>query len=113
MLPFQQPGHPGRGLETTDAATATLGDTVWAAFDHRTTYFGPGGQDHMVNYRVDDLDAALRRLRQAHAVVAPEIQQDDYGRFAWAVDPEGVRFELWEPADRTPAPEPEPTPDAE
>ena len=79
--------HDVLGLPVTDAATAQLENAVWAAFDFRTTYFGPNRQDYMVNYRVDDLDAALRRLRAAGASVAPEIQQDEYGRFAWAVDP--------------------------
>lgn len=86
------------GLPTTDSATAQLGSTVWAAFDHDTDYFGPSRQTFMVNYRVDDLDAALRRVQSAGAAVAPEIETDDYGRFAWGVDPEGNRFELWEPA---------------
>jgi glyoxylase I family protein len=90
--------HDVLGLPTTDAATAKLGDTVWAAFDLRTTYFGSDRQQYMVNYRVDDLEAAIVRLREAGATVAPDIQQDEYGRFAWAVDPEGMRFELWEPA---------------
>jgi predicted enzyme related to lactoylglutathione lyase len=87
------------GLPVTDAATAKLGTTVWAAFDSRTSYFGPTRQDYMVNYLVDDLDAAIRHLHEAGASVSPDIQEDDYGRFVWAVDPEGMRFELWEPAD--------------
>ena len=77
---------------------AKMGTTVWAAFDQGTDYFGPTRQSHMVNYRVDDLDAALLRLRGAGAAVAAAIDEDDYGRFAWGVDPEGNRFELWEPA---------------
>jgi predicted enzyme related to lactoylglutathione lyase len=85
-------------LPVTDAATAKMGPTVWAAFDHDTGYFGPSRQEFMVNYRVDDLEAALQRLRQAGASVAPTIEEDDYGRFAWAEDPEGNRFELWQPA---------------
>jgi predicted enzyme related to lactoylglutathione lyase len=85
-------------LPVTDSATAKLGMTVWAAFDEDTAYFGPTPQDHMVNYRVDDLDAALRRLRVAGAPVSPEVQEDEYGRFGWAVDPEGHRFELWQPS---------------
>ncbi len=89
--------HDVLGMPVTDAATAKLGTTVWAAFDHHTTYFGPERQEYMVNYRVDDLDAAIRRLRAAGAIVAPEIQTDDYGRFTWAEDPEGHRFELWQP----------------
>ena len=86
------------GLPTTDSATAKLGHTVWAAFDHDTPSFGPNrGQMWMINYRVDDLEAALDRLERAGATVFPEIQKDDYGRFAWAEDPEGNRFELWQP----------------
>jgi predicted enzyme related to lactoylglutathione lyase len=75
-----------------------MGTTVWAAFALRTDYFGPGAQSYMVNYRVDDLEAALHNLRAAGAFVSSDIDEDDYGRFAWAVDPEGNRFELWEPA---------------
>ena len=90
--------HEVLGLPVTDSATAKMGTTVWAAFDQATGYFGPSRQEFMVNYRVDDLDAALRRLRQAGADIAPEVDQDDYGRFAWGVDPEGNRFELWQPA---------------
>jgi predicted enzyme related to lactoylglutathione lyase len=88
--------HDVLGLPTTDAATAKMGQTVWAAFDAESPYF-PTTQEHMVNYRVDDLRAALTHLREAGATVAPEIQRDDYGDFAWAVDPEGNRFELWQP----------------
>jgi predicted enzyme related to lactoylglutathione lyase len=91
--------HDVLGLPATDAATAKMGPTVWAAFDEDTGYFGPSRQDYMVNYRVDDLEAALRRLKEAGASVSTEIDEDDYGRFAWAVDPEGHRFELWQPAD--------------
>ena len=90
--------HATLGIPVTDTGSAKLGTTVWAAFDDDTGYFGPSRQEYMVNYRVDDLGAALARLRAAGAAVAPEIQSDDYGRFAWAEDPEGHRFELWEPA---------------
>ena len=91
--------HDALGLPITDSATASLGTTVWAAFDHDTPYFGPNrDQGYMLNYRVDDLEAALQRLRQAGATVSPEIQHDDYGVFAWAEDPEGTRFELWQPS---------------
>jgi predicted enzyme related to lactoylglutathione lyase len=84
-------------LPVTDTATAQLGNTVWAAFDANTDYFGPNRQAYMLNYRVDDLEAVLDRLRRVGATVSPEIQQDGYGSFAWAEDPEGNRFELWEP----------------
>jgi predicted enzyme related to lactoylglutathione lyase len=47
-----------------------------------------------------DTDAVLERLRAAGAQVDDETQdQDGVGRFGWAIDPEGNRFELWEPAE--------------
>jgi predicted enzyme related to lactoylglutathione lyase len=51
----------------------------------------------MINYGVKDLDAVLARLRKAGARVDDKIDSEENGRFGWAVDPEGQRFELWEP----------------
>jgi predicted enzyme related to lactoylglutathione lyase len=50
----------------------------------------------MVNYRVDDVDAMLAQLRDAGAAVEGPMEHEN-GRFGWAVDPEGNRFELWQP----------------
>jgi predicted enzyme related to lactoylglutathione lyase len=73
---------------------------VFGIFRADTDYFGPSGQGFMVNFRVASLDAMLRRLREAGAEVEDETQeQEGIGRFGWAVDPEGNRFELWEPAE--------------
>ena len=47
---------------------------------------------------MDDLDAVLERLRANEAIVDDRREEDENGRFAWAVDPEGNRFELWQPA---------------
>lgn len=75
------------------------GSTVWGAFEEDTEYFGERTQLSMINYRVDDLDEMLAQLREADAVVDDNVQTlDGIGRFGWAVDPEGNRFELWEPA---------------
>jgi predicted enzyme related to lactoylglutathione lyase len=71
--------------------------TTWAAFPTDTSYFGPGPSPLMVNYRVANLDAMLAQLRAAGAQVDDRIEDYDYGRFGWASDPEGNRFELWEP----------------
>jgi predicted enzyme related to lactoylglutathione lyase len=46
---------------------------------------------------VDDLDAILDRLRAAGAEVVDETAEAEFGKFGWAVDPEGNRFELWQP----------------
>ena len=53
----------------------------------------------MVNFTVADLDAMLAQLRAAGIQVDEKVEVlDGVGRFGWAVDPEGNRFELWEPA---------------
>jgi predicted enzyme related to lactoylglutathione lyase len=71
--------------------------TVWSTFPADTAYFGSGPAAFMVNYRVRNLDAMLAQLRAAGAPVEDKIEDYGYGRFAWATDPEGNRFELWEP----------------
>ena len=74
------------------------GSTSWSIFKPDTTYFGPGEQTFMVNYRVADLDALLEELRREGVPVEEKIEECEYGRFAWVTDPEGNRIELWEPA---------------
>ena len=71
--------------------------TVWSPFPSTTKYFEPTRAPFMINYRVSDLDAMLAQLRSAGAVVEEKIEDTDYGRFGWATDPEGNRFELWQP----------------
>jgi predicted enzyme related to lactoylglutathione lyase len=74
------------------------GSTTWAIFPADTTYFGAMSQSSMINYRVRDLDAMLDQLRRAGAEVDERVEvMTGYGRFGWASDPAGNRFELWEP----------------
>jgi predicted enzyme related to lactoylglutathione lyase len=90
------------GIDMEDYGTTFTskdGDqTVWAPFPADTTYFGTGGQHLMVNFRVRDLDAMLAQLRAAGVDVDDRVEEMEYGRFAWASDLEGNRFELWEPS---------------
>jgi predicted enzyme related to lactoylglutathione lyase len=73
------------------------GHTVWSTFPQDTSYFGPHNPSFMLNYRVRDLDAMLAQLRAAGAEVDEKVEEYEYGRFGWATDPEGNRFELWQP----------------
>jgi predicted enzyme related to lactoylglutathione lyase len=73
------------------------GMTVFAHFPADTDYFGEGGQQFMVNFRVDDLDKLLVQLSAAGVRIDPKREDYSYGRFAWIWDPEGNRVELWEP----------------
>ena len=75
------------------------GMTVFAPFPADTDYFGRLDQQVMLNFRVANLDAMLTQLRAAGAVVEDEVSEESYGRFGYAVDPEGNRFELWEPME--------------
>jgi len=73
------------------------GYTLWSPFAADTDYFGAGPQPYMLNFRVDDLDALLTQLRAAGVEVDERIEQSEFGRFGWIVDPEGTRVELWQP----------------
>jgi predicted enzyme related to lactoylglutathione lyase len=76
------------------------GPTVFAPFPATTEYFGRQEQQCMLNFRVRDLDAMRDQLREAGATVDDAVEVvDGIGRFGWAVDPEGNRFELWQPTD--------------
>ncbi len=73
------------------------GVTTWSTFPQDTNYFGDQTQQMMINYRVDDLAGVLDRLRAAGATVDDSNTDETFGKFAWALDPEGNRFELWQP----------------
>jgi predicted enzyme related to lactoylglutathione lyase len=75
----------------------TTGATAFSIFPAATKYFGPGGSQFMVNFRVANLDRLLTQLRQEGATVDDKIDDEPNGRFGWATDPEGNRIELWEP----------------
>jgi predicted enzyme related to lactoylglutathione lyase len=74
------------------------GLTTVAFFPHDTDYFGPGNQQAMLNLRVADLDWTLQQLAAAGVTIDPRREDYDFGRFAWIIDPEGNRVELWQPA---------------
>ena len=75
------------------------GPTVWSPFAADTEYFGRPEQSWMINFRVRDLDAMLSQLRDGGVDVDQKVEElAGIGRFGWATDPEGNRFELWEPA---------------
>ncbi len=73
--------------------------TIWSLFPKETKYFEPSQAAFMLNYRVDDLDALIAALR-AEGIEILGREDYDYGRFAWILDPEGNRIELWEPAKK-------------
>ena len=73
------------------------GTTVWGLFPETTKYFAPSTAPFMINYRVRNLEALLTQLRSAGVTVDGKVVEDFNGKFAWVVDPEGNKIELWEP----------------
>lgn len=82
---------------TDDAGRPTTGTTVWTVFAAGDDYFAPSTSPFMVNYRVADLHALLEVLRADGCHVIEKIEESEYGKFGWVVDPEGNKIELWEP----------------
>lgn len=85
--------------EADQKAQPAKGVTVWHLADADGDWFAPSTSQVMINYRVDDLAGLLEQL--AAAGIEPVKGPDDEfnGRFAWVVDPEGNKVELWEPRD--------------
>jgi lactoylglutathione lyase len=79
-----------------------VGQTVFGFFKKDTTYFDPSKKDYMLNFRVENLDETLKALRSEGVTVDDKVEDYDYGKFAWIMDPEGNRVELWEPKDIDP-----------
>jgi predicted enzyme related to lactoylglutathione lyase len=91
----------GVSFRWSDEVPKITGLTTWSTFPADTKYFGPshkdGPQAVMIDYRVDDLDALILQL-QADGVSMDRHREDtSYGKFAWIVDLEGNRLELWQP----------------
>ena len=72
------------------------GQTVWSPFKADTDYFEPSREPYMINYLVEDLEALLAVLTE-EGIRIEGREDSEYGRFAWIMDPEGRRIELWEP----------------
>ena len=76
-----------------------VGTTVWSPFAADTTYFAPGTASFMINYRVDDLHALLAALRSEGCQVDDKVQDSEFGKVGWVIDPEGNKIELWQPPE--------------
>lgn len=70
--------------------------SVLGFFKEQTDYFDPSTQPFMINFRVDNLDALIERLREEGVMVVGQPLEEEYGKFAWILDPEGNKIELWE-----------------
>jgi predicted enzyme related to lactoylglutathione lyase len=74
-----------------------VGTTVWSIFDASSNYFDPGTSQVMVNYRVADVHGLVAALRAEGCQVMDKVDESEFGKFGWVVDPDGNKIELWEP----------------
>jgi predicted enzyme related to lactoylglutathione lyase len=83
MLPYDAPKHP-------PALTLNV-------FKERSDYMEPSPREFMLNFAVDDLAAFLDRLKAKGVPILKHDDSDPSGKFAWIIDPDGTKIELWEP----------------
>lgn len=75
----------------------TGGMTVWCVSPVESDQFAPSEAPFMVNYRVEDLQAVVAALKEEGCNVLEKTDDSEYGKFAWVIDPEGNKVELWQP----------------
>lgn len=73
------------------------GLTVWHVAEQSTKWFAPSESSFMINYRVDDLAGLIEKLAGAGIPLVKGPESHENGEFAWIMDPEGNKLELWQP----------------
>lgn len=93
--------HPTYGFAaftwTNSDGKPTGGTTILSIGPADSKQFAPSDASFMVNYRVDDLHALVAALRAEGCNVLDKIDDSEYGKFGWVIDPEGNKVELWQP----------------
>lgn len=78
---------------------AVPGHTVFSFFGKDSKYFNPSEKQVMLNLRVADVHALIDELKKAGVWVHEKVEEYEYGKFGWCMDPEGNKIELWEPVN--------------
>jgi catechol 2,3-dioxygenase-like lactoylglutathione lyase family enzyme len=76
--------------------------SLLSPFKQDTDYMAPSEASFMINLRVDDLDGMIPQLK-AKGIEVLGRQDEDYGNFAWILDCDGVKVELWQQTGPAPA----------
>ena len=88
----------GTAFTWTDAeGNPAKGMTIWSVSPADGTHFAPSKSPFMVNYRVEDLAALLKALREEGCDVLDKTDDSEFGKFGWVMDPEGNKVGLWQP----------------
>jgi len=95
-LGFRADPQSGMGFQPQSMPKNSM--TVWSAFKSSTNYFAPSAKEYMFNLIVDDLREALGQVKEGGGQIIGEIEEYEYGKFGWFIDPDGNKVELWEPS---------------
>lgn len=76
-----------------------VGYTVFNPFKADTKHFEPSTEPCMFNFRVEDLHGLIEQLRKEGVTVVGDVQDSEYGKFGWIMDPDGRKIELWQAPD--------------
>jgi predicted enzyme related to lactoylglutathione lyase len=87
----------GAALKWPDDHAEDRGTTAWMLAGQDSKWFAPSTSSFMINYRVDDMEGLLARLRDKGVAIDKGPEHHENGAFAWIVDPDGNKVELWEP----------------
>jgi predicted enzyme related to lactoylglutathione lyase len=87
----------GAILEWSEDKAEDKGQTVWHVAAKDSEWFSPSKASFMINYRVDDMTGLLEKLRANGVEIVKGPETEENGTFAWIVDPDGNKVELWQP----------------
>lgn len=87
----------GAIIKWSDDKSDDGGLTVWNAAASNTKWFSPSTASFMINYRIDNMTEMLAQLRANGVEILKGPESHENGKFAWIVDPDGNKIELWEP----------------
>lgn len=90
-------GFGGAILRWPDDTAEDKGLTVWHLAAPDSKWFSPSEGSFMINYRVDDMNGLLEHLRANDVAIVSGPEYHENGVFAWIMDPDGNKVELWEP----------------
>ena len=96
-LGMQLESWGGAILRWPDDKAEDKGLTVWHVAEKESKWFSPSDSSFMINYRVDNLDEMIAQLREGGIEIIKGPDSDVNGKFAWIMDPDGNKVELWEP----------------
>jgi predicted enzyme related to lactoylglutathione lyase len=87
----------GAVLRWSEDKSADRGVTAWHVAEKNTKWFSPSSASFMINYRIDNMADMLAQLQRNGVEIVKGPESDENGTFAWVLDPDGNKVELWEP----------------